>query len=53
MRLGSRYREVAGRVGVEASPVYRWVKGWGPGLIPMGVLGGVVRSSGVVGGDEK
>lgn len=51
--LGSRYRPVARRLGVAASTVYRWVRAWGEGLIPMGALLGVVRSSGVVGVDEK
>ena len=51
--LGSRYRPVARRVGVAPSTVYRWVRAWGQGLIPVGALLGVVRSSGVVGVDEK
>ena len=51
--LGSTYRRVAHGVGVEASTVYRWVRAWGQGLLPVGALLGVVRSSGVVGVDEK
>jgi len=51
--LGSTYRRVAHGVGVEASTVYRWVRAWGQGLVPVAALLGVVRSSGTVGVDEK
>jgi len=33
--------------------VYRWVSAWGYELLPVAALFGVVRSSGVVGIDEK
>jgi transposase-like protein len=33
--------------------VYRWVSAWGYALLPVAALFGVVRSSGVVGVDEK
>jgi transposase-like protein len=50
---GSTYRRVGAAAGVKASTVYRWVQEWGAGLLPVGAVFGVVRSSGVVGVDEK
>ncbi len=50
---GSTYRRVGAAAGVKASTVYRWVQEWGAGLLPVAAMFGVVRSSGVVGVDEK
>jgi transposase-like protein len=40
-------------LGVSKMTVYRWVSGFGYDLLPVAALFGVVRSSGVVGIDEK
>jgi transposase-like protein len=40
-------------LGVSKMTAYRWVSGFGYELLPMAALFGVVRSSGVVGVDEK
>jgi transposase-like protein len=47
------YRRVAGTVGVSVATAYRWVSQFGGQLLPVAALFGVVRSSGVVGLDEK
>jgi len=49
----SRYRRVGPALGVSAVTVYRWVSAWGQQLLPVAALFGLVRSSGVVGVDEK
>jgi transposase-like protein len=49
----STYRRVGPALAVRAVTVYRWVSAWGQELLPMAALFGVVRSSGVVGVDEK
>jgi transposase-like protein len=47
------YRRVAGGLGVSTATAYRWVSHFGGQLLPVAALFGVVRSSGVVGIDEK
>jgi len=47
------YRLVGQAAGISTATAYRWVSAWGQDLLPMAALFGVVRSSGVVGGDEK
>jgi transposase-like protein len=47
------YRRVAGAVGISTASAYRWVEQFGGQLLPVAALFGVVRSSGVVGVDEK
>lgn len=47
------YRRVGQRLGVSPATAYRWVSVWGTELLPVAALFGVVRSSGVVGVDEK
>jgi transposase-like protein len=47
------YRRVGVSLGVSTATAYRWVSAWGQELLPMAALFGVVRSSGVVGVDEK
>jgi transposase-like protein len=47
------YRRVAGTVGISVATAYRWVSQFGGQLLPCAALCGVVRSSGVVGVDEK
>jgi transposase-like protein len=49
----STYRRSGQALGVGAMTVYRWVSAWGYELLPVAALFGVVRSSGVVGVDEK
>lgn len=49
----STYRLVGQGVGISTAAIYRWVSAWGSELLPMAALFGVVRSSGVVGVDEK
>ena len=49
----STYRLVARRLGVSTATTYRWVAAVGRELLPIGTLFGLVRSSGVVGIDEK
>ncbi len=51
--LGGSYRRVGAALGVGPGRVYKWVSAFGQELLPMAVLFGVVRSSGVVGIDEK
>jgi transposase-like protein len=50
---GSTYRRVGQALQVSEMTVYRWVSAWGQELLPVAALFGVVRSSGVVGVDEK
>jgi transposase-like protein len=47
------YRRLAGGLGVSTATAYRWVSQFGGQLLPVAALFGVVRSSGVVGVDEK
>ena len=47
------YRLVGQAMGVSTATAYRWVSAWGGELLPMAALFGVLRSSGVVGVDEK
>jgi hypothetical protein len=47
------YRRVAAGLGVSTATAYRWVSQFGGQLLPVAALFGVVRSSGVVGVDEK
>jgi transposase-like protein len=49
----STYRRVGQALQVSEMTVYRWVSAWGAQLLPVAALFGVVRSSGVVGVDEK
>jgi transposase-like protein len=49
----STYRRTGQALGVRGMTVYRWVSAWGYELLPVAALFGVVRSSGVVGVDEK
>jgi transposase-like protein len=49
----STYRRVGRTLQVSEMTVYRWVSAWGQQLLPVAALFGLVRSSGVVGVDEK
>jgi transposase-like protein len=49
----SVYRCTSQMLGVTKMTAYRWVSGFGYQLLPVAALFGVVRSSGVVGIDEK
>jgi hypothetical protein len=49
----SSYRRTGQALGVKAGRAYRWVSAFGQELLPVAALFGVVRSSGVVGIDEK
>jgi transposase-like protein len=49
----STYRRVGQALQVSETTVYRWVSAWGDQLLPVAALFGVVRSSGVIGMDEK
>jgi transposase-like protein len=49
----STYRRVGQSLQVSEMTVYRWVSAWGTTLLPVAALFGVVRSSGIVGVDEK
>jgi transposase-like protein len=49
----SVYRCTGQMLGVSKMTIYRWVSGFGYNLLPVAALFGVVRSSGVVGIDEK
>ncbi len=49
----STYRRVGQALHVSQMTVYRWVSAWGYDLLPVAALFGLVRSSGVVGVDEK
>ncbi len=51
--MRSVYRCTGQTLGVSKMTAYRWVSGFGYQLLPMAALFGVVRSSGVVGIDEK
>jgi hypothetical protein len=47
------YRRTGTALGVASLTAWRWVSAWGADLLPVAALFGVVRSSGVVGVDEK
>ncbi|NIO70577.1 MAG: transposase [Anaerolineae bacterium] len=49
----SVYRRTSQMLGVSKMTAYRWVSGFGYQLLPVAALFGMVRSSGVVGVDEK
>jgi len=49
----STYRRAAQALQVSETTLYRWVSAWGHDLLPVAAIFGVVRSSGVVGVDEK
>ena len=49
----STYRRTGAALGVVSMTAYRWVSAWGDTLLPVAALFGVVKSSGVVGVDEK
>jgi len=49
----STYRRTGQALGIRSMTVYRWVSAWGYDLLPVAALFGVVKSSGVVGIDEK
>jgi len=49
----STYRRSGTALGVHSMTAWRWVQAWGHDLLPVAALFGVVRSSGVVGVDEK
>jgi transposase-like protein len=49
----STYRRTGQALGVSSMSVYCWVSAWGYDLLPVAALFGVVKSSGVVGVDEK
>ena len=47
------YRRTGTALGVASLTAWRWVSAWGADLLPIAALFGVVKSSGVVGVDEK
>jgi hypothetical protein len=47
------FRRTGAALGVASLTAWRWVSAWGDDLLPIAALFGVVRSSGVVGVDEK
>lgn len=49
----STYRRTGQALGVSTTTAYDWVSAWGSELLPMAALFGLVKSSGVVGVDEK
>jgi transposase-like protein len=49
----STYRRVGQALQISEMTVYRWVSAWGHSLLPVAAIFGLVRSSGVVGVDEK
>jgi transposase-like protein/DNA-directed RNA polymerase subunit RPC12/RpoP len=49
----STYRRVGQALQVSEMTVYRWVSAWGHSLLPVAAIFGLVRSSGVIGVDEK
>jgi hypothetical protein len=49
----STYRRTGTALGVSSMTAWRWVSAWGHELLPVAALFGVVKSSGVVGVDEK
>jgi len=49
----STYRRTGQALGVSSMTVYVWVSAWGQELLPVAALFGLLKSSGVVGVDEK
>ena len=49
----STYRRTGQALGLKSMTIYRWVSAWGDDLLPVAALFGVIKSSGVVGVDEK
>jgi len=49
----STYRRSSTALGISSMTAWRWVSAWGHALLPIAALFGVVKSSGVVGVDEK
>jgi len=49
----STYRRTGTALGVASLTAWRWVSAWGTDLLPVAALFGLVKSSGVVGVDEK
>jgi hypothetical protein len=49
----STYRRTGTALGVATMTTWQWVSAWGHALLPVAALFGVVKSSGVVGVDEK
>jgi hypothetical protein len=49
----STYRRTGQALGLKSMTIYRWVSAWGYELLPVAALFGLVKSSGVVGVDEK
>jgi len=49
----STYRRCSTALNLSSMTVWRWVSAWGHDLLPMAALFGIVRSSGVIGVDEK
>jgi len=49
----STYRRTSVALGVTSLTAWRWVSAWGHALLPVAALFGVVKSSGVIGVDEK
>lgn len=49
----STYRRTGASLGLSQMTVYRWVSAWGHRLLPVAAIFGLVKSSGVVGVDEK
>ena len=49
----STYRRVGQALQVSETTIYRWVSAWAHDLLPVAAIFGVVRSSGVVGVDQK
>lgn len=49
----STYRRTGTALGVASLTAWRWVQAWGHDLLPVAALFGLVKSSGVVGVDEK
>jgi hypothetical protein len=49
----STYRRTGAALGVASLTAWRWVSAWGEALLPIAALFGMVKSSGVVGVDEK
>jgi len=47
------YRRTGTALGVASLTAWRWVSAWGVELLPIAAMFGVVKSSGVVGVDEK
>ena len=49
----STYRRAGQVLQVSETTIYRWVSAWGHNLLPVAAIFGIVRSSGVMGVDEK